>query len=70
MSESVREEDAASGVAQVPETGDVRVSTEGRVEHYDGSAWRLYEELPDDYHGSPGPRFREGNGPGPGPASS
>ncbi|GAA3883390.1 hypothetical protein GCM10022227_45970 [Streptomyces sedi] len=37
-----------SGADEVPEPGAVRVDDEGRVEYYDGTAWRLYVELPDD----------------------
>ncbi|MFF2372863.1 hypothetical protein ACFVUW_00560 [Streptomyces xiamenensis] len=51
MSEDVR------GKGEVPQTGAVRINHEGRVEHYDGTAWRPYGELPDD--GDPSePRFR------------
>jgi len=33
---------------ETPEFGNVRVNGEGRVEHYDGTTWLLYGELPDD----------------------
>ncbi|MFF5003428.1 hypothetical protein ACFY3G_11405 [Streptomyces phaeochromogenes] len=62
MSEQVREDGAASESEEAPETGAVRVSDEGLVEHYDGTAWRLYGELPDDGDLS-GTRFRLDDGP-------
>lgn len=33
---------------ETPEIGHVRVTSEGEVEYYDGTAYRPYEELPDD----------------------
>lgn len=31
-----------------PETGSVRINGDGKVEYFDGGAWRPYEELADD----------------------
>ncbi|MGC5034766.1 MULTISPECIES: hypothetical protein [unclassified Streptomyces] len=64
MSEQVRAEGPVSDGEDVPQAGTVRINAEGRVEHYDGTAWRPYGELPDDGDLSE-PRFRLDDTAGP-----
>ncbi|MFC5212382.1 hypothetical protein [Streptomyces coerulescens] len=62
MSEQVRGDGAAFDRERTPETGAVRMNDDGLVEHYDGTAWRPYGELPDDGSGPAGTwQFRADN---------
>ncbi|MGW1670719.1 hypothetical protein [Streptomyces sp. NPDC002324] len=63
MSAQARGDGPASESEEVPQTGAVRIGADGGVEHYDGTAWRPYGELPDDGDLS-GTRFRTDDGDG------
>ncbi|EKX67518.1 hypothetical protein PV416_09915 [Streptomyces ipomoeae] len=65
MSERTRSDGAASASGEAPQSGDIRFTDEGLVEHYDGTAWRPYGELPDDGDPEGATRFRHDDGAGP-----